>query len=134
VYSGEIAPADAVSPLADPLLREQLHTPFLSEIVNQIVFVPEEFFTAEREALERGEKLWHDFVTKFAESTTVGPGTPVVSLLDSVANHLLASPSTATLAAVLDERVKFASREHPKIWGEVLKNAGIKSHPNPYKP
>ena len=50
--------------LEDPLLREQLHTPFLSEVVNQIVFVPEEFFTAEREALERGEKLWHDFVNE----------------------------------------------------------------------
>jgi hypothetical protein len=133
VYSGEIAPAGAVSPLADPLLREQLHTPFLSEIVNQIVFVPEEFFTAEREALERGEKLWHDFVTKYAKSETLGPGTPVVSLLDSVANRLLISPSTATLAAGLDERVNFALREQPKIWGEVLKEAGIKNHPGPHK-
>jgi hypothetical protein len=134
VYSGETAPAGVADPLGDPLLREQLHTPFLSEIVNQIVFVPEEFFTAEREALERGEKLWHDFVTKFAKSTTLGPGTPVVTLLDSVANRLLASPSTATLAAGLDERVNFAFREHPKIWGDVLKEAGIKSHPGPYKP
>lgn len=134
VYSGETAPASTADPLGDPLLREQLHTPFLGEIVNQIVFVPEEFFTAEREALERGEKLWHDFVTKFAKSTTLGPGTPVVSLLDSVANRLIASPSTATLAAGLDERVNFAFREHPKIWGDVLKDAGIKSHPGPYKP
>jgi hypothetical protein len=114
--------------LGDPLLREQLHTPFLSEIVNQIVFVPEEFYTAERE-----EKLWHDFVTKFATSTTVGPGTPVVSMLDSVANQLLVSPSTATLAAVMDERVNFAFRESPKIWGEVLKDAGIKSHSGLYR-
>jgi hypothetical protein len=128
VYSGEIAAVDAAGPLGDPLLREQLHTPFLSEIVNQIVFVPEEFFTAEREALERGEKLWHDFVTKFATSTAVGPGTPVVSMLDSVANRLLVSPSTATLAAGLDERFNFAFRESPKIWGEVLKAAGIRGH------
>jgi hypothetical protein len=125
VYSGEIAPPSAVGPLGDPLLREQLHTPFLSEMVNQIVFVPEEFFTAEREALERGEKLWHDFVTKFAKSTTVGPGTPVASLLDSVANRLLASPSTATLAAVMDERVDFAFSESPELWKQVLKESGI---------
>jgi hypothetical protein len=128
VYSGEDAPAVESGPLSDPLLREHLHTPFASEIVNQIVFVPEEFFKAERAALDQGEKLWHDFVTKFAKSTTVGPGTPVASLLDAVANRLLASPSTATLAAVLDERINFAGREHPKIWGAILKGAGIEIH------
>src|SRR4029450_8639579 len=118
---------------AHPSRPEKCHTPFLSEIVNQIVFVPEEFFAAERDALDKGEKLWADFVTKFAESTPVGPGPPVVTVLNSVANHLLVSPSTATLAAGLDERVNFAAREHPKIWDKVLSESGIMTQSGPYR-
>jgi hypothetical protein len=51
-----------------------------------------------------------------------------------VANRLLASPSTATLAAGLDQRVNFAAREHPKIWEDVLTDGGIKRHSGPYAP
>jgi uncharacterized DUF497 family protein len=54
VCSGE--PFGVGDPLSDPQLLEQIHTPFVAEIVNQVVLVPEAFFTEERKALEKAEK------------------------------------------------------------------------------
>ena len=121
VYSGEV-PDEG---LPAQQLREVLHTPFVTEVVNQIVFVPEDFFKREREAIERGEKLWHEFVTKYAKSAPIGPSDPVVSLLDRIRERVQAAPTTETLVAALHDRIAFATREHPQLWAEVVRGEGV---------
>jgi len=49
VYSGEVAPDNIAYPFSDQLLREQIHTPFVAEIVNQLVgLVPRNEVNGER--------------------------------------------------------------------------------------
>src|SRR5262249_31688468 len=124
VYSGEIPPDNVADPLGAQQLREQIHTPFVAEMVNQIVFVPESFFDDERTAIAQGAKRWHDFIRRFAESRPIGPGDPIEFLDQSIRAMLIRSPSTATLAATIDPRVEFAMREAPELWEAVLRESG----------
>ena len=121
VYSGETGPENIADVLSDQQLLEQIHTPFVAEIVNQLVFVPEEFFTKEREAIEKGSKMWHEFLRRFAEQAPIGPGDPIEFLDQSIRARAVRSQSTATLAATLDERVEFARREAPELWDAVVR-------------
>ena len=97
-------------PFNDQRLLEQIHTPLVAEIVNQLVFVPESFFDEERKAIAQGAKMWHEFIRRFAESKPIGPGDPIEFLDRSIRAMAVRSQSTATLAATIDERVEFARR------------------------
>ena len=121
VYSGEVAPGigDPLS-LGDPQFVEQIHTPFVGEVVNQLVFVPESFFDEERKALVAGAQMWNEFFRRLSESRPIGPGDPIEFLDRSIRAMAARSPSTATLAATIDERVAFAMREAPELWEAVL--------------
>ncbi len=119
VYSGE--PFAAGDALSNPQLVEQIHTPFVAELVNQMVLVPEEFFTKERKTLETGSEMFRTFERKFAEQAPVGPGDPIEFLQKSIRALQTRSSSTATLAATLDMRVEFAMREAPELWNAVLR-------------
>jgi hypothetical protein len=110
--------------LADGRLREQLHTPFVTEMVNQLIIVPQPFFVEEHKAIQQAKKLWYDFMRKYAKSAPIGPDDPVVSMLDEVGQRLHRSPSTATLSAGLETRVAFARRERPELWDQVVREAG----------
>jgi hypothetical protein len=123
VYSGELAPDNMANPLSDQQLREQIHTPFVAEMVNQLVFVPEAFFDEERKAIAEGAKMWHEFLRRFAEQRPIGPGDPVESLDQSIREMAIRSQSTATLVATLDKRVEFAARQAPQLWEVVLKES-----------
>jgi hypothetical protein len=121
VFSGESIP-DGVGGLPDePQFRERIHTPYLAEIVNQLVFVPERFFEKEREAIAKGAKMWREFIRRFSESRVAGPGDPIEFLLESNRALLARSPSTATLALMIDEQVQFAEREAPRMWQEAVR-------------
>ena len=119
VYSGE--PFGVEDPLSNPQLVEQIHTPFVAEIVNQLVLVPEEFFTKERKTLEEGTKAWREFERRFAEQAPVGPGDPIEFLHKSIRALYTRSLSTATLTATFDMRLEFAMREAPELWNAVLR-------------
>lgn len=119
VYSGEEPTDDIGDVLSDEQLTERIHTPVAAEIVNQIVLVPEQFFTDERRAFERGEKMWRDFMDRFSEERPVGPGDPIESLHDDLRDMVTRSKSTATLARTLDLRVRFARTEAPELWGRI---------------
>jgi len=112
VYSGETLP-----------LIEQIHTPFVGEVVNQLVLVPESSFEEERKAIEAAAKLWNVFIRCFSESRPIGPGDPVEFLDRSIRAMLVRAPSTATLATTIGQRVEFAIREAPELWEEVLKGS-----------
>jgi hypothetical protein len=124
VYSGEALPDNIVDPLAAQQFTERIHTPFVAEVVNQLVFVPEEFFDEEAKAIARGAKMWHDFLRRFAESRPIGPGEPIEFLEQAIRAMAVRSESTATLAEALDRRVTFAQREAPEIWRAVTGRSG----------
>jgi hypothetical protein len=119
VYSGETLPTAAADILSDNSLVEQIHTPVVAEIVNQLVLVPEEFFDEERKAIDAANKLLGEFERRFAKSARVSPGTPVEDLQNSIRQMLNQSASTATIASAIDERVRFAMREAPELWNQV---------------
>jgi hypothetical protein len=120
VYSGETYPGDLGNFLSDENLRAVIHTPIMSEVINQAVMVPEEFFKEESKAIQAAAKKWHEFLRRFAESRPIGPGDPIEFLEQTQRENVLRSPSTSTLVATLDERVTFASQEAPEIWEAVL--------------
>jgi hypothetical protein len=121
VYSGEVASGNIADPLGEQQLREQIHTPFVAEVVNQLVFVPEAFFDEERKAITEAAKMWREFLRRFAEEAPIGPGDPIEFLGQSIREMAIRSQSTATLAAIIDQRVEFAMREAPQLWEAVLK-------------
>jgi hypothetical protein len=123
VYSGEAAPDNIADPLADQQLREHIHTPFVAEMVNQLIFVPEAFFDEERKAIAEGAKMWREFLRRFAEERPIGPGDPIEFLDQSIREMAIRSQSTATLAATIDKRVEFAMRQAPELWEAVLKES-----------
>jgi hypothetical protein len=123
VYSGEAAPGNISDPLNDEDLIEHIHTPFVAEMVNQLVLVPEAFFDAERKAITEAAKMWREFLRRFAEERPIGPGDPIEYLEQSIRQMTIRSPSTATLAATLDQQVTFATREAPDLWKAVLESA-----------
>jgi hypothetical protein len=98
-------------PLSEPA---HLHTPFVAEIVNQLVFVPEEFFAEERTALDTGERIWNDVLRRFSESAEVGPEDPIVAAVFEGRDALNESRSTSTLAEVQQRRLA-AAREHNAV-------------------
>jgi hypothetical protein len=121
VYSGEAMPDDVADVVAVPELQERLHTPFAVEIVNQMTFVPQAFFLQESEAIRKGKKRWDDFIDKYSESAPIGPGDPVVTLLDEVRQRLNRAPTTNTIADVLQEYADFGERERPQLWAQVVR-------------
>ncbi|HVY54652.1 MAG TPA: hypothetical protein VHC46_02755, partial [Thermodesulfobacteriota bacterium] len=123
VYSGETAPENLADVLSDQGLVEYIHTPFVSEVVNQLVLVPEEFFTEERKAIEKSIKMWREFIRRFAERAPIGPGDPIEFLDDSIRELATRSLSTSTLATVFDMRVEFAMREAPELWEAVVRES-----------
>lgn len=123
VYSGETAPDNIGEILADQQLLEQLHTPFVAEIVNQLVFVPEEFFRKEREAIVESAKMWREFRRRYVERAPIGPGDPIEFLQESIRELATSSSSTATLAATLDMQVEFAMRQAPELWNAAVREA-----------
>jgi hypothetical protein len=122
VYSGEIVPDNPGDILANQQLREHIHTPFVAEMVNQVVYVPEEFFDKEREAIVESARLWREFLRRFAEVGPIGPGDPIEFLHQSIGDLVKVSPSTSTLAATIDKRVEFAMREAPELWERATRN------------
>jgi hypothetical protein len=124
VYSGETAPENLANVLGDAQLVERVHTPFVAEMVNQIVFVPEEFFVEERKAIDEANKIISEFQRRYSISGHVGPGDPIEYLQQSIRELMATSPSTSTIAASLDKRAEFAAQYAPQIWNEVLRNAG----------
>jgi hypothetical protein len=124
VYSGETGPEDLGDILSDVQLREQIHTPFVAEMFNQLVLVPEEFFTEERKAIEEATRIWDEFQRRFSESAPVGPGDPIEFLQKSIRELVTISPSTATISTAMDMRVEFAMRHAPELWDAVLWEVG----------
>jgi hypothetical protein len=122
VYSGEIVPDNPGDILANEQLVEHIHTPFVAEMVNQLVYVPEEFFDKEREAIAESARLWREFLRRFAEVGPIGPGDPIQFLQQSIGDLVKVSPSTSTLAATIDKRVEFAMREAPELWERATRN------------
>jgi len=98
----------------------QLHMPFVVEIVNQAMLVPEDFFKEEAAALERGEKLYNDLNSKYAQSGPVGPGDPIAGMLDRVRGQLTRSQSTATIAEGLNTRLEFMREALPNEFRELV--------------
>jgi hypothetical protein len=125
VYSGEVVPGDEPVSLTDAAATDRIHTSFTAEVVNQLMYVPEEFFDQERQALGNGAKLWRDFLTRYAEERPIRPGDPIESLDASQRELAATSSSTAALARVQNERAAFAQREAPEIWQAVLHREGI---------
>jgi hypothetical protein len=95
-------------PLGGP---EQLHTPCVAEIVNQLVLIPEDFFAKERADLERGERIWNDVLRRFSESAELEPEDPIVAAVFEGRDALAESRSTSTLADIQQRRLG-AAREH----------------------
>jgi hypothetical protein len=124
VYSGESGPADLGDVLGDAQLIERIHTPFVGEIVNQIVFVPDEFFAEERKAIDEANKSFSEFQRHYSISGHVGPGDPIQYLRQSIRELIETSPSTSTIAESLEKRAEFAEQYAPQIWNEVLRRAG----------
>ena len=123
VYSGETFPENIGDVLSDQRPLERIHTPFVAEMINQLVFVPEIFFREELRAFKRGDKILGEFERRFAKQAPVGPGDPIEFLQKSVREMASRSSSTSTLAAVMDERVEFATRQAPELWDSVLREA-----------
>ena len=101
----------------------QLHMPFAVEIVNQAMLVPEDFFREEAAALERGEKLYNELNSKFAQSGPVGPGDPIAGMLDRVREEVTRSPSTSTIAEGLNTRLEFMREALPDEFRELMGRA-----------
>jgi len=120
---GETPPDNIVDILSAQQLGERIHTPFVAEMVNQLVFVPEEFFRKEREALEGNAKSWREFRYRYAERAPIGPGDPIEFLLESIREVTTHSSSTAILATTFDMQVEFAMRQAPELWDAVLREA-----------
>ena len=120
VYSGELAPANIADVLADDTYREQIHTPVVAEMVNQLVFVPEEFFARERKGIDEARKTMDEFDRRFSETAHVRPGDPIEFLQKAICEFIVELPSTATLVASMDRRAAFAKEQAPHIWNAVL--------------
>jgi hypothetical protein len=120
VYSGETFSENIIDVLSEQGLIEHIHTPFVSEIVNQLVLVPEQFFTEERKAVVEAAKMWREFLRRYAERAPIGPGDPIEFLHESIRELATRSLSTSTLATTFDMQTEFAMREDPELWNEVL--------------
>lgn len=123
VYSGEILPdsPDSIRDvLSDERLCEQIHTPFVAEMVNQLVFVPEEFFKKELKALEDNAKMWSRFLLRYVKRAPIGPGDPIKFLQESIRTLTSRSLSTATLATTFNTQIEFAKCYAPDILNTVL--------------
>lgn len=114
VYSGEAAP-DGFGQL-DERYVERIHTAFVAEVVNQLVFVPQAFFEKERAAIEEFERRSNDFIDRFAESRPVLPIGPIEAMRKEVFAMVSQSPSTATLAHTTDLRARLAAQLAPDLW------------------
>jgi len=124
VYSGETSPEELADIHSDQRFREQIHTPFTTEIVNQLVLVPEAFFVEERKALVEAAKMWREFLRRYVERGPIGPGDPIEFLQQSIRDQVIRSSSTTTLAATINEQVEFAIREAPDLWDAALERSG----------
>jgi hypothetical protein len=125
VYSGEAVSGEFVD-LSDASLLERIHTPFLGEVVNQVVFVPELFFKEERDAIESAKRILDEIDRRYSESVRPGPLDPIADLYRSVGESLTLSASTATLVGIMDRRADFAIRHAPELWNTV---PGSRSEP-----
>ena len=124
VYSGEILPDNIENILGDARLVERIHTPFVAEMVNQIVFVPDEFFTEERKAIQEAAKTLADFQRHYSISAHVGPGDPIEEVLRSVQELLVTSQSTSTIVDAQNRQAAFAEQHAPQLWNRVLLGRG----------
>jgi hypothetical protein len=120
VYSGETLPDEPGDILSDERLRAYIHTPFVAEMVTQLVFVDEAFFHNERTAFEEGRRMWREFLRRFTEEAPVGPGDPIEFLHQEIRDFVAHSQSTSTLAATVDKKVEFAMSQAPELWEAVL--------------
>ena len=125
VYSGEVVPAGIGDILSDASLRERIHTPFAGEMVNQLVFVSEEFFIRERKAIESANEVLSEFEDRFTESRPPGPLDPIVNLFQSVRESMTLSQSTATITSSLKNRAEFAEEYAEDLWESILERRGI---------
>lgn len=123
IYSGATVPEGAADILGSANLITALHTPFVAEIVNQTILVPESFFEQERNALDSGERMWDTYISKYAISAEVGPANPVITVLGRVRDTIARSPGTATLAESLHTRMEVARQANPALFEEVLREA-----------
>lgn len=117
VYSGEPTNLEDIFSHTDYV--EEIHTPFVAEIANQLVFVPEKFFKKEHEALVKNAKMWQRFVYRLVDRGPIGPGDPIKFLQEPI-SELSGSLSTYTLAKTFDMQVNFAMLKAPELWNEVL--------------
>jgi hypothetical protein len=127
VYSGETLSQDVADILTDQDLVETIHSVFPAEIANQVIYVPEEFFTEERDAIDQAEKALNEFNRRFSKNAKaapihppVGPGDPMRRLLQSIQEASTRSLSTATLVTTLKKRMELASLRAPELWRAVV--------------
>jgi hypothetical protein len=113
VYSGEPAPPSISDILDSAALVEHIHTPFVAELANQLVMVPQEFFVEERKAIDHANKLIAETERRFSESVHPRPGDPVIGVRQQVAQMLIHSESTSTLALALQKRFDFVQEHAP---------------------
>ena len=102
-------------------------------MVNQVVFVPEEFFVEERKAIDAANKMFSEFQRHYSISGSVGPGDPIQYLQQSIREMIAMSPSTSTIAESLDKRAEFAAQYAPQIWNKLLRGAGLERQLNSTK-
>jgi hypothetical protein len=102
--------------------RQWLHTAIAAELVNQAVLVPESFFREEAEALEEASRLWNELQRRFSEAAEVRPGDAVAQIIDLAHEAITLSPSTATLAQALTDRIEAMQQHHPDLWEQVIGN------------
>jgi len=127
IYSGEAPPEHLADVLSDAQLVETLHTPVAADMVNQLVFVPEEFFEEESKAIKNAAKLWGEFARHYVNRGVVGPGDPIERVEQSINEKIRQSQSTSTLIANMDERMQFAKKYAPDLWNEVSQHTPQKS-------
>ena len=53
--------------------NQSLHTSFLLPMTGQLTYVPESFFRAEQESIEKANSFWRDLLDHYAESEEVSP-------------------------------------------------------------
>ena len=56
------------------------HTSFLLPMTGQLTYVPESFFRAEQESIEKANSFWRDLLDHYAESEEVSPLDPVAEI------------------------------------------------------
>jgi hypothetical protein len=121
VYSGDTLPESPGDILSNQLLVESIHTPFVAELVNQLVMVPDDFFVLEGAAIADMKKWFDEMERKYAKHAPVGLGDPIVSLHKAIRDLTARSSSTATLAKALDLRAEFAASEAPELWNAMIR-------------